>query len=46
VTTVFPKQGHYARDPQALAEYPAADVDVARIADLMTCDLTAFQRKA
>src|SRR5215472_10067380 len=46
VTTVFPKQGHYAYDPQALAEYPAADIDLARIADLMTYDLAAFLRKA
>ena len=46
VTTVFPKQGHYAYDPQALAEYPPADIDLARIADLMTCDLAAFLRKA
>ena len=46
VTTVFPKQGHYAYDPQALAEYPAADIDLARIADLMTYDLAAFRRKA
>jgi hypothetical protein len=46
VTTVFPKQGHYAHDPQALADHPAADIDLARIADLMTCDLAAFLRKA
>jgi FMN phosphatase YigB (HAD superfamily) len=46
VTTVFPKQGHYAHDPKALAEYPPADIDLARIADLMTCDLAAFLRKA
>jgi hypothetical protein len=45
VTTVFPKQGHYAHDPQALAEYPPADIDLARIADLMTCDLAVFLRK-
>jgi len=45
VTTVFPKQGHYALDPQALAEYPAADIALARIADLMTCDLAALAKK-
>jgi hypothetical protein len=45
VTTVFPKQGHYALDPQALAEYPAADIELARIADLMTYDLAAFLKK-
>src|SRR5436309_8842643 len=42
VTTVFPKQGHYARDPQALAEHPRADIELAHIADLMTFDLAAF----
>jgi FMN phosphatase YigB (HAD superfamily) len=45
VTTVFPKQGHYALDPQAQAEYPAADIELARIADLMTYDLAAFLKK-
>jgi hypothetical protein len=45
VTTVFPRQGHYAYDPKALAEYPAADIDLARIADLMTYDLAAFLKK-
>ena len=34
VTTVFPRQGHYANDPEALAKYPAADVTVARIGEL------------
>src|SRR2546430_5195241 len=27
VTTVFPRQGHYAYDPQALATNPPADLD-------------------
>jgi FMN phosphatase YigB (HAD superfamily) len=35
VTTIFPRQGHYARDPKELAAYPAADVTVERIADLL-----------
>lgn len=38
VTTVFPKQGHYARDPEILAEYPAADISVERIGDLAEYD--------
>jgi FMN phosphatase YigB (HAD superfamily) len=45
VTTVFPKQGHYALDPQAVAEYPAADIELARIADLTKLDLAAFLKK-
>jgi len=39
VTTVFPKQGHYAHDPQILASYPPADVTVDRIGDLLNFDL-------
>ena len=35
VTTVFVKQGHYATDQAALDEYPAADVTIDRIADLL-----------
>ena len=38
VTTVFPRQGHYALDPANVAAYPAADVTVERIGDLMQCD--------
>lgn len=37
VTTVFPKQGHYATDPD-VAAYPAPDVTVGHIAELL--DLT------
>jgi FMN phosphatase YigB (HAD superfamily) len=39
VTTVFPRQGHYALDPQAAASYPAADVTLERIGDLLNYDL-------
>lgn len=39
VTTVFPRQGHYALDPQAIAAYPAADVTIDRIGDLLSVDL-------
>jgi FMN phosphatase YigB (HAD superfamily) len=35
VTTVFPRQGSYAHDPEALAAYPAPDVAVAGIGDLV-----------
>ena len=42
VTTVFPKQGHYALDPKTLAEYPPADIELTRIGDLLTYDSTAF----
>ncbi len=45
VTTVFPKQGHYALDPKALAEYPPADIALGKIGDLVKCDLAAFLKK-
>jgi hypothetical protein len=39
VTTVFPRQGSYALDPEALAAYPPPDVAVAGIGDLVGCSL-------
>ena len=45
VTTVFPKQGHYAFDPKTLAEYPPADVQLAKISDLLKCDLAVCLKK-
>jgi len=43
VTTVFAKQGRYALDPKVLADYPVADIELANIGDLRTCDLSAFR---
>jgi hypothetical protein len=37
VTTVFVRQGQYATDPNTLASYPAADISVQRIGDLLKC---------
>ena len=45
VTTVFPKQGHYALDRKAVAEYPPADIELGSIGDLLNCDLSAFLKK-
>ena len=42
VTTVFPRQGHYAHDAKELATYPAADVSVERVGDLLAYDLSAL----
>jgi FMN phosphatase YigB (HAD superfamily) len=42
LTTVWPRQGHYALDPQAIAKYPPADVTIERIGDLINYDLTAL----
>lgn len=35
VTTVFPRQGHYAHDPEVLKKYPAPDVTIEKIGDLL-----------
>jgi hypothetical protein len=43
VTTVFPKQGHYANDPQILAQFPPADISVNRIGDLLGYGLENFR---
>ncbi len=42
LTTVFPRQGHYALDPHQLALYPPADVTVERIGDLLDYDFRAL----
>ncbi len=42
VTTVFPRQGHYAHDPAALAECPPADITVEHIGDLLGYDLPSL----
>jgi len=42
LTTVFPRQGHYATDASIVAAYPAADLAVERIGDLRECDLSTF----
>ncbi len=38
VTTVFPRQGHYALDTDAVAKFPAADITVERIGDLLNIE--------
>jgi FMN phosphatase YigB (HAD superfamily) len=42
VTTVFPRQGHYAHDPKTLEKYPPADISIERIGELLSFDLPAF----
>ena len=45
VTTVFPKQGHYALDPEILAQCPPADIELAKIGDLVSYDLPALLKR-
>ena len=39
VTTVFPRQGHYAHDPELVAQYPPADFTLEAIGELCDLDL-------
>ncbi|MEO7762505.1 MAG: HAD family hydrolase [Casimicrobiaceae bacterium] len=39
LTTIFPRQGHYALDPAIVARYPSADVTVEQIGELTTIDV-------
>jgi hypothetical protein len=43
---VFPRQGHYARDPEALTTHPAPDLAVERIGELADCDLSLLLEDA
>jgi hypothetical protein len=45
VTTVFPRQGSYARDPKVVSAFPPADVTIERIGDLLDCHLPGFARR-
>jgi FMN phosphatase YigB (HAD superfamily) len=45
VTTVFPKQGHYALDPQIVAAFPPADIALAKIGDLGASDRSWFLKE-
>jgi phosphoglycolate phosphatase-like HAD superfamily hydrolase len=42
LTTVFPRQGHYALDARIIASYPPADITVDRIGELVNYDLASF----
>lgn len=45
VTTVFPRQGHYATDPKQLAKFPPPDISIDHIGDLLEHDLSALARR-
>ncbi len=42
LTTVFPRQGHYALDPGNIAAYAPADITIERIGGLTDYDFTAL----
>jgi FMN phosphatase YigB (HAD superfamily) len=42
VTTILPRQGHYANAPDAATFTPPPDIAIERIGDLLTMDLSRF----
>ena len=42
LTTIWPKQGHYAHDPEAVKKYSQPDIAIERIADLVKHDVAAL----
>ena len=42
VTTIFPRQGHYALDTAEVAKYPAPDLTLGAIGELVERDLSAL----
>jgi hypothetical protein len=42
LTTVFPRQGHYALDPGNSAAYPLADITIECIGELISFDFPAL----
>jgi FMN phosphatase YigB (HAD superfamily) len=46
VTTVFPRQGHYAHDAEALARYSPPDVTIERIGNFLSLDAHSLRHAA
>lgn len=44
LTTVFPRQGHYALDPDILGKYPAADVTIESVGELLELDFMSLTK--
>ncbi len=43
LTTVWPVQGHYALDPQVRSKYPAPDLTIDRIGELVNVERSRFE---
>ena len=42
LTAIFVRQGHYATDPEILAQYPHGEIQLNRIADLVEHDFSDY----
>ena len=45
LTTIFPRQGHYALDAEEIAKYPDPDITIERIGELTSIDFDALTTK-
>jgi FMN phosphatase YigB (HAD superfamily) len=45
LTTIFPRQGHYALDAEAVAAYPVADITIEHIGEIADLDLSTLIRQ-
>jgi phosphoglycolate phosphatase-like HAD superfamily hydrolase len=45
ITTIFPKQGHYALDEIEVAKYPKADITIERLGDILSLNKMEFLKK-
>src|SRR5438034_5705253 len=45
LTTIFPRQGHYALDPKIITTNPPADLTIERIGELVNYDLNALLKE-
>jgi len=45
LTTIFPRQGHYALDPKIVAANPPANITIERIGDVVNFDLPALLKE-
>ncbi len=43
LVTVFPRQGHYAHDPENIGKYMKPDVTIERIGDLLDMEVTGLE---
>jgi FMN phosphatase YigB (HAD superfamily) len=46
LTTIFPRQGHYALDAAEIAKYPDPDITIERIGELTSIDFDALTSKS
>jgi hypothetical protein len=46
VTTIFVRQGHYATDPNTIADYPPADISLEQIGELLHYEVDTFLQAA